>query len=328
MIFMGGLRNPFAVRNGKVILIEDLSKNERGLNCQCKCPSCNGDFIARMGEIKEHHFAHSKDACDEVLAYTSGLYRLIHQVLSSARPFYVPALVVSYSFPSSGALDESNIDSYIEFVHEEHYAVNKIMVSAGRHISFENAELCVDNKNHIQALELTFKDSKMAIKVMPPDTICKSATVSPHKDMATLAVDFTGDADVIQRSNSKAFQNYLLSDRLDKHWICNPKTKKVYPQILAAYQEHCEQEKQLEAEREITAEKRKQEDVQQYINAQKRIIQQPSSLQELHGNHRVQCKICGITGQNRRGSFEIYGTDLLCISCHKKKTGGRFAHET
>lgn len=86
---MDGLRNPFAVRNGNIILIEDISKSERGLKCQCKCPSCNGDFIARLGDVKIHHFAHSKEACDEVVAYTTGLYKLIHQVLKRGVLFYV-----------------------------------------------------------------------------------------------------------------------------------------------------------------------------------------------------------------------------------------------
>jgi competence CoiA-like predicted nuclease len=53
------LRNPFVIREGSVILIEDLSKDERGLKCRCKCPECGGEFIARMGDVKEHHFAHS-----------------------------------------------------------------------------------------------------------------------------------------------------------------------------------------------------------------------------------------------------------------------------
>ena len=211
---MTGLRNPFAIRNENVILIEDLTANERGLNCLCQCPSCNGDFIARMGDVNIHHFAHSKDACDEVIAYTSGLYRLIHQILMSGIPFYVPALTVSYSVPYNGVLNESNIDTHIRYVCENDDSPNKIVISKGKYIAFENVEICVDSKNHIEALELIYKDNRMAIKVMPPDTVCKIASVSPHKDMATLVVDFTADADIIQTSNSMAFQAYLLSERL------------------------------------------------------------------------------------------------------------------
>ena len=251
------LRNPFAVQNGSVIMIEDLSLRERGLNCHCKCPACNGDFIARMGDIKIHHFAHSKDACDEALSYTSGLYRLIHQILGGGIPFYIPALVIAYTIPNDVLLDENNIGSHIEFVREGYNRRNSILVSAGRYIAFESAELCVDRKNQIQALELTYMNSKIAIKVMPPDTVCKKTSVSPHKDMATLALNFTDDADKIQTSNSKMFQEYLLSEHLDKRWVSNPKVRKAYPDLFAlsqkTYRDYEEREKKLSESRMLAA---------------------------------------------------------------------------
>ena len=267
---MEKLRNPFAIRNGSIIMIEDLTMSERGLRCQCKCPACNGDFIARMGEIKVHHFAHGKDSCDEVIAYTSGLYKLISQILGHRIPFYVPALVISYSLPYNGVLDINNVDSHIKIISENYDIANKLVVSAGRHISFESVDLCFNKKNHIQALELTHMGSKMAIKVMPPDTICKTAAVSPHKDMATLVLDFSGDAEMIQTSNSKAFQNYLLSEHPKKYWIYNPKVKKAYPQLFElserAYLEYVESQKKLEEKRKIAA--------QQYEEARKSAAQQ------------------------------------------------------
>ena len=254
---MEHLRNPFGVRNGSVIMIEDLSMNERGLNCHCKCPACNGEFIARMGDIKIHHFAHSKDACDEVIAYTSGLYRLIQQMLCKGAPFYIPALIITYTIPNDELLDENNIISHIRFVKEDYHGENRTTVSAGCYIAFDNAELCVDKKNHITALELTYMNSKMAIKVTPPETVCQKSTVTPHKDMATLVLNFGDLADVIQTSNSKKFQDYLFSKKMDKRWISNPKVKKAYPEIFAlskkAYQEYVEREKQLEELRIITA---------------------------------------------------------------------------
>lgn len=255
------LRNPFAVRNGRIILIEDLSANERGLKCQCRCPACDGEFIARMGDIKVHHFAHSKDACDEVIAYTSGLYKLIKQILEGGSPFYVPSLVVLYDIPCDIVLDESNIEHYVRIVRESKADENKIIVSSGRSIIFESTELSFDSKGHIQALELTYMNSKMAVKVMPPDTVCKTASVSAHKDMATLVLDFVDDADMIQNSNSKIFQEYMLSKRLNRFWIYNPKVKRAYPQIIKlgekAHNEWVERQKQLvERQKQLQEERR------------------------------------------------------------------------
>ncbi len=34
------IRNPFGLRNGKIVMIEDISIEERGLQCNCVCPNC------------------------------------------------------------------------------------------------------------------------------------------------------------------------------------------------------------------------------------------------------------------------------------------------
>jgi len=259
---MDGLRNPFAVRDGNIILIEDLSEHERGLKCNCQCPACDGEFIARMGDVKVYHFAHSKDACDEILAYTTGLYRLIHQILSSGSPFYVPALVAAYSFPSGGVLNRHNIDSYVKISSDGYSdrSKNKMIVSPGRHITFDSAEIVCDGKGHMEAIELSYKNSRMAIKVMPPDTVCKSGAVTVHKGLATLVLDFANDLSVIQSSNTEGFQKYLLSESCSKRWIHNPKIETVYPDLIARsekeFQAHQKREKQREEERRQAARER------------------------------------------------------------------------
>ena len=330
---MIGLRNPFAIRNGKVILIEDLTANERGLNCQCRCPACNGDFIARMGDIKIHHFAHSKDACDEIIAYTSGLYKLIQQILGDGTPFYIPELAISFYMPPHQLLNESSIESFVNIIgknRNSHNSYNKKVVSKGKSVSFENICLAYDSKNHIQAIELTCMNRKMAIKIMPPSTVCKFASVSPHKNMATLVLDFTDDSDRIQNSNSENFRKYLFSKAPKKYWISNPLIKKIYPELLElnkkAYDEYIEKQKQLEAEREaalkqqralaekkrlLALERQKRREEIRKIAEQKKIsenkakdilacesvkdkfMQQTEQIKDCYGRRWIKCEICG-----------------------------------
>jgi len=271
---MNGLRNPFGVKNGKVILINDLSVDERGLKCQCKCPSCDGEFIARMGDVNVHHFAHSKDACDEVQAYLSGMYRLIQQILNMGVPFYVPALAVRYTLPSDGALNEDNIESHIQII-PEYSELKKIEVSPGCHLVFSSADLSLNNKNQIQALELSYKDSKMAIKVMPPDTVCKISYVSQHKDMATLVLDYTDFGDMIHGFKSAEFQNHLLNCIDDKRWIYNPKVRKSYPRIIEISTKSFKKREELrkhELQQQAIQEKKRKE--QQAILEEQRKVKQ------------------------------------------------------
>lgn len=61
------LRNPFGLQNGQIIMIEDIDKAHNGLHCNCVCPACKEPFVARMGNVKQHHFAHSGKGCEEVV---------------------------------------------------------------------------------------------------------------------------------------------------------------------------------------------------------------------------------------------------------------------
>lgn len=89
---MKELKNPFALRksDGHIIMIADLSPEQRGKSCNYVCPECNADFLARMGDIRVPHFAHSGEPCDAVKALMGALYQLMQEALSESKRFTVP----------------------------------------------------------------------------------------------------------------------------------------------------------------------------------------------------------------------------------------------
>ncbi len=52
---MTNIKLPYGLSNEQVVSIDDV---ESGLKCNCVCPSCKSQLIARKGEEKQHHFAH------------------------------------------------------------------------------------------------------------------------------------------------------------------------------------------------------------------------------------------------------------------------------
>lgn len=44
------IKIPFALREGNLVHISDISKNEKGLGCNCRCIECGEILIARIGE--------------------------------------------------------------------------------------------------------------------------------------------------------------------------------------------------------------------------------------------------------------------------------------
>jgi len=48
---------PYGLKNDILVSIDEV---DNGLRCECVCPSCKGQLMARKGNIKIHHFAHYK----------------------------------------------------------------------------------------------------------------------------------------------------------------------------------------------------------------------------------------------------------------------------
>jgi hypothetical protein len=81
---------------GNIVLIDDLSENERGLKCNCVCPECQTDLVAKMGEVTTHHFAHHKGnetkSCQETALHLLGKYVLSKLNRISLCPYKVGCL--------------------------------------------------------------------------------------------------------------------------------------------------------------------------------------------------------------------------------------------
>lgn len=63
---------------------------ERGLACECRCAECSEPVIARKGDVREHHFAHSSNAQPCASSYESDLHRFAKRVIIEAQGLVVP----------------------------------------------------------------------------------------------------------------------------------------------------------------------------------------------------------------------------------------------
>ena len=63
---------------------------ERGLACDCRCAVCGEPVIARQGDVREHHFAHSSNDQPCASSYESDLHRFAKRVIIEAHGLVVP----------------------------------------------------------------------------------------------------------------------------------------------------------------------------------------------------------------------------------------------
>ena len=55
-IFDGAhFKNPFALKDGRLVHVDSV---QRGKECGCSCPGCDGALVAAQGEIRAHYFRH------------------------------------------------------------------------------------------------------------------------------------------------------------------------------------------------------------------------------------------------------------------------------
>lgn len=67
-----------------------ITEVERGLACDCRCSICGDVVLARQGDKREHHFAHSPNIEPCASNYESDLHRFAKRVILEAGGLVVP----------------------------------------------------------------------------------------------------------------------------------------------------------------------------------------------------------------------------------------------
>lgn len=84
----------FGIRDDKVVSINDISENERGLKCNCYCPGCGEPLQAKLGKVKQKHFAHNNANCNLATAQQSVLHLLAKEILQQENKMTFPELSI------------------------------------------------------------------------------------------------------------------------------------------------------------------------------------------------------------------------------------------
>lgn len=90
----------YALKDGNIVSIDEV---QNGKDCECVCPACGDELIARKGEKRMHHFAHrSNEDCE--YGYESSLHLAAKDILSRSKKMVIPPVYVE--FPQSGKSKE------------------------------------------------------------------------------------------------------------------------------------------------------------------------------------------------------------------------------
>lgn len=167
---MGEKLNPFGIRNGEIITIGDVPESEKGLKCNCVCPNCGGVFQARMGNVREWHFAHTKDGCDSEIAFLRGLYMLLKRYIDEKNAIPLPSITLYATLGETEEINKENCLNYVTI--QKTYSCNyKQPVRTAKRCTFISCEIVNCDEKSIYLLAKT-KKKKLAIIIEPPKISC------------------------------------------------------------------------------------------------------------------------------------------------------------
>lgn len=226
------LKNPFGIRGDNILLIEDIEEEERGLNCFCSCPSCGNRFIAKMGKIKRHHFAHNGAGCDELKAFLTGMYMLLNNYLSNKGKIFLPPVILEFDLSEYEYITDSNINEKTRICSRSINRKHEVLVANGVDKAFFDAsEIIYDAKGYPNAIIVTKNGRKLAIIVVPPSTICQTWSVRPYNGMPTLALDMKDYFEKFYTEKASELLSEIENDTLIATWIQNSIVEKAYDEV-------------------------------------------------------------------------------------------------
>lgn len=185
------VKNFFGIKkdSGKTLSIADLPESENGAKCNCECPYCHADFIARkLGKKNAPHFAHSGEGCDIEKANMNGLFMLIRDYLISGGEMRYPTAEWKCSDPVYSPrplivpITEQNFDKRV---------ILEIDMHNPKKCSFASADIIQSSNDYPVALLCKKGENILALRVIPPATICKTPTRTAYEDYPTLLLDLS-----------------------------------------------------------------------------------------------------------------------------------------
>lgn len=269
------VKNPFAIRDGHIITINDLPASENGLRCKCFCPYCKGSFEARMGEINRWHFAHTNAGCDEETAYLCGLYEVLRERLI-LKPFSLPACSICFRMPKDPhvRVDLDNLKDYV-FCRTMPVKQEEVLKTFSQSsIPFQNAEIIkTGNNQRPEAIRATLGNKELYFVITPPDSVCREFSSKPYNGKSTIEINLRKQAKKLD--TGKIEDDYALFESPEVcHWLWSNKAEafieEINAKLCAAEEARIIKEHAIEQEKaDLAEEERKQKAKERAARAEK-----------------------------------------------------------
>lgn len=210
---MIGEKLQYALKDNTLVSVDQV---EKGLACNCICPACKSQLVARKGEVREHHFAHYKNnSC--ATGYQTSLHLLAKELISEKKMIKIPPV---YCEMFTEDKNESNGYSFKKKIISKATELKDIKVTLEEKENGIIPDIIIDYKNHKLYVEIfvTHKvdDNKKAIV--------------KAKNISMIEIDLSHENRMISREE---LSKYLFKYTSKSVWINNSYRNKIKEVQLA-----------------------------------------------------------------------------------------------
>lgn len=281
------IKNPFGLRNNKIIHINDIPADSKGLKANCICPSCYKPLLAIMGNKQVHHFRHYEEDCGAALE--SALHLFAKKVIKKYKKLMLPPKSINMEEVINKPLEKSKITSnsyssnflnfnlksiagdfkdefsdirrlYQSFSDKQIKIINQnLIIDRKRIIHFNRADLEKSIDNFIPDIFIQKFNLAVEIKVTHEVDNIKLEKLS-KKNIMAVEVDLSDVSEEIYSDKIK-LKDYIIKNIDIKSWLHYPGLKEIkstYKKRIISFIKTQEQTiKKLEEKRKRQNEKEK-----------------------------------------------------------------------
>ncbi len=209
MRIINEIKLAFGLRGDKIIHIDELTEEERGLSCGCVCPSCGATLQAKLGLKNRHHFSHNTKKCSVDVATQTAVHMLAKDIISSAGELLFPSISLEYKKSSSFFYE------YIPFVPET------IEIQPARYVKCD--DILLENKlsSIVPDILLISKDTICIVEIAVTHFV-DEIKESKIRNLGIPAIEIDLSKHYKQNFNINELYNDIINNCENRRWIHYP----------------------------------------------------------------------------------------------------------
>lgn len=252
----------YGLRDNKLISIQDIPKEQKGLKCNCRCTGCGMRLQARIGNGKRQpHFAHNNEACDIVVAHQSALHILAKEIIQEEKKIGLPALKVNFD-----EISKNNMKSGYYKLPDE------MIYKSAQTVACEQVVLEKKISDIVPDIIVKIGERYCLIEIAVTHFVDETKTEKIKKlGLPVIEIDLSMLSGVeLSRDNVKKI---LLEESDLKYWIHNPKKEEAIIWATNEYEKKDKEIRHIQEEIERTEREKRQRRVEKRKIAKEKIEQ-------------------------------------------------------